>query len=719
MFKAKSKRAPDPARVAVAVETYRTQVLAFCDQRLGVLCDRAEPMLLRFAELADDARTQTVFFSAAAQLTENRTSLGLRFREIIDQGLRHFFSPERTNTPPWPYPPDSASALNLAGDERDEALALRNLIVHTNAHCFPELYALSQRLAALAGGSKLRDYEIPAGPHHLVQGFRAALAEDGPDIRVRVVLYALFHHRIGRSAASLYGELNATLRDAGVLPKTRPVNLRQSRQQRAYFGSNQQHAEVEDPEAELQALLGDLLELDASREASRQPHTDGSAPPDTLTEFLRHIARLGNHAEPPLLPPGYRAETIAVISLDRPRASARDAELIGAIEGMFARMFHTPGLPALAKVALGQLQIPYLKAGLNDIGLVRDPSHPARLLLDECVEAGCRWIDESDPRQGVLPALEDIAARILDTPEDEPPPFADLLTCLHHSTRGLRQTRERRTRELRRDRADAREALSAVHAQLHTLLRHHEIPRQARVFLETTWVELLTLVRLHQEEGPDSPSWREAVDTARTLVELFDPRLSGGALHTRLSEIPRLRQRLTYGAQRLGSHNHATLGALDSLLASPHTIREQLRRAQRLPARPPRALPALPLEPPAGALATQPTPEPDTEREELPEEALQAMIDELRKTKSGTWFELDSPMRDQRPTEQPPGRRIQLSWISPLTSTYLFIDESGTKTEMRGLRDLALAMLSGRARVLNHPKADSPKTASAESSRLA
>ena len=61
------------------------------------------------------------------------------------------------------------------------------------------------------------------------------------------------------------------------------------------------------------------------------------------------------------------------------------------------------------------------------------------------------------------------------------------------------------------------------------------------------------------------------------------------------------------------------------------------------------------------------------------------------------------------------GRRIQLSWISPLTSTYLFVDESGTKTEMRGLKDLARAMLSGRARVIADPEDSNASTSPQDS----
>lgn len=718
----------DKARVREAIDGYRTRTLEFCDQRLGALFESAGSSLLGFAEVVGSELAQSLFFTTAAHLEDNQPAIARHFHAAIDQGLTHFFTHGRTEPRPW-LPrgelvgSDEREIQSFASD--NEALAIRNLIIRTNAHCFPELYALSQRLAAISGGGKLRDDEIPAGPHHLAHSFRAAIAEEEFDIRVKVVLYALFHHRVTWAAATLYRELNEILRNAGILPKTRPVNLRRSRHQSTQLGDIPRALpDPEDREAIHRALVGDLLELAASQSSptAARPETGASTPertaelartaeePSPLQHFLSTVAQAAADSQGTPLPPGARTDQIAIGGLNKASLSARDPELISGIEQMFARMFDTPGLPAVAKATLGQLQIPYLKAALDDIGLLRDPGHPGRLLLDECTEAGSFFIDESDPRQGALPILREVVERILSTPDGEPPPFEPLLEHLSRRIRVLRQSRpypERRSRDLHLERARAREARQQARGTIVELLRPYEVPRQVRVFLDTTWVDLLALVRLHRDEGPDSPSWREALDTARSLVEVFDPRVTGAALRARIGELPRLRQRVAHGAQRLGSHNRATLAALDSLLANPHGVREQLRRGQALPSRPPAGRPrGLPAMPPTH-FDGSPSAEESAPRQadaEVPEDALQAMIEELRKTKSGTWFELDSPFGDA----EADGRRIQLSWISPLTSTYLFVDEAGTKTEMRGLKDLAKAMLSGRARVVAPPEDAQP-----------
>ncbi|MBK5968723.1 MULTISPECIES: DUF1631 family protein [Thiorhodovibrio] len=724
MLRSKSRATLDKARVREAIDGYRACTLKFCDQRLVALFESAGPSLLGFAEVVGNELAQSLFFATAAQLDEAQQAISQRFHAAIDNGMAHFFTHGRAEPRPW-LPrreiigSDEREIQTVASD--NEALAIKNLIIRTNAHCFPELYALSQRLAAISGGGKLRDDEIPAGPHHLAHGFRAAIAEEEFDIRVKVVLYALFHHRVTWSAATLYRELNDLLRNAGILPKTRPVNLRRTAYQSTQIGASANGSpDPDDQDAVYQALVGDLLELAASQpglnpsssepsaSAAERPQEISRAPEEQspLQSFLSTVAHsvVGSQTAP--LPPGGRSDQIAIGGLNKASMNARDPELINTIERMFAEMFDTPGLPMIAKAALGQLQIPYLKAAISDIGLLRDPGHPGRLLLDECVEAGSLWIDESDPRQGALPVLREVVERILDTPDGEPPPFEPLLDHLRRQIRPLQQLRtspERRSRDFHRERSAARDAQKQARGAMLELLRPYEVPQQVRVFLDTTWTELLTLVRQHRDEGPDSPSWREALDTARSLVEVFDPRVTGAALRARIGELPRLRQRIANGAQRLGSHNRASLIVLDNLLANPHGVREQLRRGQALPSRPPAGRPlglsTLPQthfdgSPGAEDSNLQPA------SAEVPEDALQAMIEELRKTKSGTWFELDSPFGDA----EADGRRIQLSWISPLTSTYLFVDEAGTKTEMRGLKDLAKAMLSGRARVVAPPE---------------
>ncbi len=73
------------------------------------------------------------------------------------------------------------------------------------------------------------------------------------------------------------------------------------------------------------------------------------------------------------------------------------------------------------------------------------------------------------------------------------------------------------------------------------------------------------------------------------------------------------------------------------------------------------------------------------------------MIERLRQLRVGTWFEF-------APQQGNTVRRIKLSWMSPLTSTCMFVDRSGTQAEVKTLRELADEVQSGRAKVIPRPK---------------
>ena len=71
------------------------------------------------------------------------------------------------------------------------------------------------------------------------------------------------------------------------------------------------------------------------------------------------------------------------------------------------------------------------------------------------------------------------------------------------------------------------------------------------------------------------------------------------------------------------------------------------------------------------------------------------MLETLRKVKFGTWFELED---DNKRTH-----RLKLSWFSPVTQKYMFVDKSGIQALITPIEILARQMCSGRAKVLKQP----------------
>lgn len=59
----------------------------------------------------------------------------------------------------------------------------------------------------------------------------------------------------------------------------------------------------------------------------------------------------------------------------------------------------------------------------------------------------------------------------------------------------------------------------------------------------------------------------------------------------------------------------------------------------------------------------------------------------------GTWFEFDSP-----------AATLKLSWFSPTTRNYMFVDSSGQRVAIKPLSTLAMEIEHGQARILTEQR---------------
>jgi hypothetical protein len=209
-------------------------------------------------------------------------------------------------------------------------------------------------------------------------------------------------------------------------------------------------------------------------------------------------------------------------------------------------------------------------------------------------------------------------------------------------------------------------------------------------FLSTTWTDRLAFILLREQDGEDSAPWRHAVMLAERLVGLFEPTRSDRDRKDRIAQIPHLRAEVLSEVERMGSYSRTTVDALWALLDNPGTW-------DTVPARPP-AEAMSGIAKGVAVLGTMPTglPQADTELESALSEPQKETIERLRRMRYGTWFEFTVG-------EGNPPRRIKLSWLSPLTSTCMFVDRAGMQAEIKTLRELADEFLAGRAKVIPKP----------------
>jgi hypothetical protein len=747
MTDSNTSRSVNPARYTKVLQQCRDIVLVFSDTQMSELFENAGTALLDFAERAENNTIQGRFFEAMSLLQQRRADVEQAFRHVLSGYFDDFLrlAPASTRNGRNAVQEEDSELSLVEPDEMEEDVAAENLVIRANATYFPELFALGQRLSVVNGGRKLKDSQIPASPHHLVSAFRRSIDGLEIEVKVKVILYALFDKYVLSEAKSIYDELNSSLKAAGILPNLKPVHIRdrggagrpaprrKAREEKAAGAGDSTHGSLdtgttgrgsstgEDLGSELFESIIDLMSTRRTEAApgSARPRSDQPAPasPDVAAESSRRLFRvlssvqaqtttrgISNLIEAPGGVPSLEIDNDflekvkvtlseereqALSQIERENLSPIDADLIDLIGMLFEYMLNDPVLPNLAKALLSHLHTPYLKVALIDRRLLVDAQHPARRLLDQLVESGSLWVDESNPQRGIFPAMQRIVDQVLQEFSDDVSLFETLLVDFEADMKEQQrrtETMEQRTQEAARGREKLQLAKRRANHQIRSLLNAHPLPQPVANFLGKTWLDHFVFILLRDKQGERGAAWRAAVETAEKLAGLFAPGVADQGRYP--DHIAAIKRAISEALQRMGSHSHSAVDALFELLDSPQTWASAA------------SVPAGSVKPTALGDDGRESAQRPTAESGAPEgisEQEQEVITRLRKMKFGTWFELASPSGGAP-------RRIKLSWLSPLTSTCMFVDRSGMQAEIKTLQELAQEILTGRAKVIPRPK---------------
>lgn len=745
MIESRSERTRARQRYAEVLNRCQDLVVIFSNSQLAELFEHAGAALLDFAERAENNTFQGRLFEAMGLIQRRRGNMEHVFRQEITRGFENFarHDPSARRGGPDDTKVDGVELSLVEPDEMEESVAAENLIIKANANFFPQLYSLSQRLSVVNGGRTLKDYEIPAGPHHLVHSFRRSMEGLDVEVRIKIILYALFDKFIIKEAKSLYDEINGNLKDAGLLPNLKPVQLKSEHlpnrrqpaaqeQGPAREGAPQPPLDEPDfapsnqgPDSLGAELFDSIIDLMSTRHGTRPDAVRRRSAPATPMEraeaatasrdLVSAVGQMQSRTTPEAVHsmiveaaeiPNLEVDTSFIervketlsqereqvlSQVDRDKLSPMDSDLIDLIGMLFEYMLNDPVLPNLAKALLSHLHTPYLKVALIDRRLLVDARHPARLLFDQMVEAGSLWVDENNPQRAIFPAMQRVVDRVIQEFADDIALFEELLEFFEQSMNEQQRktdTMEQRTQEVARGREKLQLAKRRANQHVQDLLKRNPLPLQVTNFLSKTWIDQLVFILLREKDEDRSVAWRQAVETAEDLVALFEPAASATEMRERIGVVPKLRERITEGVKRMGGYTHSALDPLFVLLDAPETWQES--RGEAAPTLPETA-------------QAQGTPEASrtvdyafAPQGEISHQE-QEVIERLRKMKFGTWFEFISDTGEL-------SRRIKLSWLSPLTATCMFVDRSGMQAEIKTLHELANDILSGRAKVIPRPK---------------
>ena len=700
----------DPAseRVGELLASVRNIAGKRLQQWVGNAFEHVDDALFDLAEKAENNAAQMHYFDGMREVRKRRPAVERSFLGAINRHIGELIHPQSVSNPASPF---GTPELTLVADnELEESLAITSMISKNDARLARDLFAVNQRLSVICGGRKVEDASNPVAPAILSQAFRQALHELSADMRVKLIIYKLFDRYVLSSLEELYQEINTELVRAGVLPQLRHEVLRGDAK------SVSQAAEAPDEAAG--EIPSDLLQtLHALFSARRGPavagmHAMPSGPLPSANELLGALSVLQSQIASAGPLPYAQPDDAAALSREVLQLKGQLLAQLGALRGekpshvasidedtidlvgmLFEFILEDRNLPAAMQVMLARLQIPYLKAAILDRKLFAHRQHPARRLLDCLAEQAKGWSEESDRDRRLYDKVKSTVDQLLHDFDDDMGIFERLLVDLQQFqdlNKRRSELAEQRVAESTRGREKLEQARRRAAREILDRIGEHKLPPLVHGVLARAWANHLVLTLLRQ--GESSPEFKSALRFVDDFIASTRPAGTPESRHALRQMLPGIERALRQGLANVAFQEQDT----ERLLGQLHTYyRQQLGET-------PDATDAAAADEDAAVLAIpdsiQPVIEQDaTPQDNVEEDLVEAPLDspqwhQVLALQPGTWLEFCLP--------DEPMTRAKLSWISPMSGRYLFVNRRGLKVADYSPQELTALITDGRARVL-------------------
>ncbi len=723
-------------RVGELLNSVRAIANRRLQQGINNTFEQVDDALFDLAEKAENNAAQMHYFDGMRDVRKRRPLVERQFLATVNREIGEMSRPKHSTSVNAPMPSANTPELSLVADnDLEESLAVSSMISKNDSRLSRDLFAVNQRLSVICGGHKIDDTSNPVAPAILSQAFRLALRELTADMRVKLIIYKLFDRYVLSSLEDLYQEINDELVKAGVLPQLRHALARANANDNARKTAGEES--VPRPSAaagESGEIPSDLLQtLHALFSARRGPANTGSIGNSTnagttfgsasagslpsANELLGALSVLQSQiASAGPLPEKISGHDAADLNNEVLQLKVQLLNQIGALRGerpshvatidedtidlvgmLFEFILEDRNLPAQMQALLARLQIPYLKAAILDRKMFAHRQHPARRLLDALAEQAKAWSEESDRDGRLHDKVRTIVDKLLHDFDDDIGIFDRLLLDLqqfHDVSKRRAELAEQRVAESTRGREKLEQARRRAAREIIDRIGKQQLPALVHGVLARAWANHLVLTLLRQ--GESSSEFRAALHFVDDVIASTRPIKNAEDRHLLRQALPGIERSL-----RLGLANVAFQEPdIERLLAQMHTYyRQQL--GEHIDEHD-----ASLVELDAAILAMpdsiQPIADQDAQqyaREDIGRDVEPAMVPldspewlQVQALQPGTWLEFSHG--DQAMT------RAKLSWISPMTGRYLFVNRRGLKVADYFPEELAVLLADGHAIVL-------------------
>ncbi|KAF1694299.1 DUF1631 domain-containing protein [Pseudoxanthomonas koreensis] len=348
-------------------------------------------------------------------------------------------------------------------------------------------------------------------------------------------------------------------------------------------------------------------------------------------------------------------------------------DLLGMLYHEIGREVH---VDAPAQDLLERLQVPVVRAAVQDRSFFVRDQHPARELLNSVAESGATWLSDDDGDPQLVLRLEQAVDRVVEEYQGDEGVFerANREVQEHYRAQAHKaEVSERRQVEAARGRDRLETAKRNAVASIAARLGERKPPQFVQALLNQAWADVLTLTALRH--GEESEEWRQREEATSRIIDITcvadappDPELAG-QIDAALRQVGYHEDEASAIARRLSRSD-------DDENTSRTELTAKLKARARLG---------------EGDGATKKVKPPPRNAAE------QACYEHLRTLPFGTWFEFVH-------NQQGDARRQRLSWYSPVTDNALFVNTRGHKVGEQSMDSLARLMAQGQARIVTEDK---------------
>ena len=736
-----------PDRLGDLLKLVRSISLKRINALVGTLFENVDDALFDLAERAGSNAVQTEYFDGMREVRKKRQLVERLFQDNATKAFNEFADGKLKAVKAEAAPQAGSGGLALVDDiELEESLAVTSMVAKAENRLQRALYQVNQRLSVIVGGGKVEDSSNPIGPAVLGNAFRAAIREFDVNVQVKLIIYKLFDRYVMSGIEPVYDEVNVELIRAGVLPQVRHVMPAGSRppagtgmrlpagQHGAPVADGAPMAAYYDPAADqlqaeiyhtLRSLLANRHGADAYVGGGDAGGGLGLSPTDLLSALtiLQSQSAVAQARAETVADAAQAVQQIKRELLDQvnklsgeakdKRVSTADEDTIDLVGMLFEYILQDRNLPAQMQALFGRLQIPYLKVAILDKHLFAQKSHAARRLLDLLADAGKSWSEESDRDHRLYDRIKTCVETVLRDFDDDVGVFERELVSFNDfidQHRKRAELAEQRAADATRGREKLQAARRTAAREILKRIEDRNLPPVVHSVLSRPWANYLVLTVLRQ--GEESDEWKNALRFADEFVWSAQPKTTESEITRLRALLPQLEKALRHGLATVAYHE----SDIKQLMGELSSFYKRLLDGQKIETKTVKEVIAQVATP--AAAGADGTTDAATAGEATAPAATQSPVEEIvlgsvtvesetetaldgeeddfvkavRAIKVGTWIEFTD--------EGGQCERAKLSWISPISSKYLFVNRRGLKVCDKTVFGLAAEMRRGSAVVL-------------------